>query len=52
VWAGGIVELLGGQVRLCTGTDLDLGSLIEHRAPHTRRIAAPVEALPLVVRFL
>jgi hypothetical protein len=44
---GGIVELLGGQVRLCAGTDLDLASLIEHRAPHTRRIAAPVEALPL-----
>jgi SAM-dependent methyltransferase len=44
---GGIVELLGSQVRLCAGTDLDLASLIEHRAPHTHRIAAPVEVLPL-----
>lgn len=44
---GGIVELVGGQVRLCAGTDLDLASLIEHRAPHTRRIVASVEALPL-----
>jgi len=44
---GGIVELVGGQVRLCAGTDLDLASLVEHRAPHTRRMAAPVEALPL-----
>jgi SAM-dependent methyltransferase len=26
---------------------LDLASLVEHRAPHTRRMAAPVEALPL-----
>jgi SAM-dependent methyltransferase len=43
---GGIVELLGGQVRLCAGADLDLTSLREHRALHTRRIAAPIEALP------
>ena len=43
---GGIVELLGGQVTLCVGVDLDLASLCEHRAPHTRRVAAPVDALP------
>ena len=43
---GGIIELLGDQVRLCIGADFDLASLREHRAPHTRRIAAPMEALP------
>jgi len=43
---GGIVELLGDQARLCVGADLDLASLREHRAPHTRRVVAPVEALP------
>jgi ubiquinone/menaquinone biosynthesis C-methylase UbiE len=43
---GGIVELLGGEVTLCVGADLDLASLHEHRAPHTRRVAAPVDALP------
>jgi len=43
---GGIVELLGGEVSLCVGADPDLVSLHEHRGCHTRRIAAPVEALP------
>ena len=43
---GGIIELLGGQVTLCVGADLDLASLCEHRAPHTRRVAAPMDALP------
>lgn len=43
---GGIVELLGDQARLCAGADLDLASLREHRAPHTCRMAAPMEALP------
>ena len=43
---GGIMELLGGKVALCVGVDLDLVSLREHRAPHTRRVAAPVDALP------
>jgi SAM-dependent methyltransferase len=43
---GGIVELLGGEVTLCVGADLDLASLHEHRAPHTCRVAAPVDALP------
>ena len=43
---GGIVELLGGEVTLCVGADLDLASLREHRAPHTRRVAAPADGLP------
>jgi ubiquinone/menaquinone biosynthesis C-methylase UbiE len=43
---GGIVELLGEQARLCVGADLDLASLREHRAPRTRRVVAPIEALP------
>jgi ubiquinone/menaquinone biosynthesis C-methylase UbiE len=43
---GGIVELLGGDVTLCVGADLDLASLQQHRAPHTRRVVAPMEALP------
>jgi len=43
---GGIVELVGNQVQLCVGADPDLASLREHRAPHTRRVVAPIEALP------
>jgi SAM-dependent methyltransferase len=43
---GGIVELLGGEVTLCVGADLDLASLREHRASHTRRVAAPADVLP------
>ena len=43
---GGIVELLGREAALCVGVDLDLASLREHRAPHTRRVAAPADALP------
>ncbi len=43
---GGIVELLGEEVTLCVGADLDLASLREHRAPSTRRVAAPADALP------
>jgi ubiquinone/menaquinone biosynthesis C-methylase UbiE len=44
---GGIVELLGEPARLCAGADLDLASLREHRAPHTRRVVAPIESLPV-----
>jgi ubiquinone/menaquinone biosynthesis C-methylase UbiE len=43
---GGIVELLGGEVTLCVGADLDLVSLREQRALHMRRVAAPADALP------
>jgi SAM-dependent methyltransferase len=43
---GGIVELLGGQVRLCAGIDPDPASLREHRASLVRLSAAQAERLP------
>lgn len=44
---GGLIEKLGGDVALPLGIDPDRLSLAEHRSPHTLRVCAPAQSLPL-----
>lgn len=44
--AGGVMELLGGQVRMAVGVDRDWSSLRNNRASALRRVLSDVTALP------
>lgn len=44
--AGGVMELLGGQVRMAVGVDRDWSSLRNNRASALRRVLSDVNALP------
>ncbi len=43
---GGVLERLHGEAALAVGVDPDVFSLMEHRAPAVKRVAALAEALP------
>jgi ubiquinone/menaquinone biosynthesis C-methylase UbiE len=44
--SGGVLELFSPQLRLAVAVDLDLPSLLQHRAPAVRRAASDLAHLP------